>query len=127
MERQIDALERQFNIIMRAAREFGMSIDDVYAKACDVIDNHGYDRYVTDSDYHMSHDHNNLSWDDGKGFCLSVSGNLDYGTFMRETADGNYTEIKEYEVEWGKDYYLVYDTIDSEGQRVGFLVKTEEI
>lgn len=125
MERQIDELERKFNIIMRAAREFGMSVDDLYAKACDVIDNHGYDRYVTDAEFNF--DWHNLSWNDGMGFNLVVSGEFDDNCYMRKTADGEYERIKEYEVEWGKDYQLVYDAIDSEGQRVGFLVKTTEI
>lgn len=122
---RIDELERKFNIIMRAAKEFDMSVDDLYAKACDVIDEHGYDRFVTDDEF--SFDWRNLSWDDGMGYDLVVSGEFNDNCFMRETADGEYERIKEYEVEWGNDYQLVHDTIDSEGYRVGFLVRTQEI
>lgn len=125
MTRQIDELERKFNIIMRAAREFGLNVDDLYAKACDKIDENGYDRYVTDVEFGF--DWHNLSWNDGMGFDLVVSGEFNDKCFMRETADGSYERIKEYEVEWGKDYQLVHDTIDSEGQRVGFLVRTPEL
>lgn len=128
MSREYSELERKLNIIARAARDFGLkaNIDDLYAKAADMIDDNGIDRYVEDHEFSFNWHH--LNWCDGMGFHLDVDGEFDNHTFMRAVNGGTfYVRIKEYEVEWGKDFYLVYDTIGSEGQRVGFLVKTEEV
>ena len=127
MEKTYTELERTLNIIARAAKEFGLELDDVYAKACDLIDDHGIDYYVTDDDNYLSVDHNNVSWSDGMGFEFTASGELDWETPYRyDKETGECKEIRSYEVEPGRDYYMVYDAIDSEGMHVGFLVKNQE-
>lgn len=123
--REYSELERQLNIIARAARDYDLkvNVDDLYQKACDLIDENGIDYYVTDKDFDFDWHH--LSWNDGKGYWRECDGNYSEmaGTYMRAVNNGTmYVRIKEYEAVVGQDYYLVDDDIDSEGRHVGFLV-----
>ena len=119
-------LERKLNIIARAARDYDLqvNVDELYSKACDLIDENTIDYYVTDDDFDFDWHH--LSWNDGMGMQNDVDGEFDDCTYMRAVNNGTmFVEIKKYEAVAG-DYNLVYDDIDSEGQRVGFLVKISE-
>lgn len=121
--REYSELERQLNIIARAARDYDLkvNVDDLYQKACDLIDENGIDYYVTDKDFDFDWHH--LSWNDGMGMQKDVDGEFDDSTYMRAVNGGTmYVRIKKYEAVAGRDYNLVFDDIDSEGRRVGFLV-----
>ena len=119
-------LERKLNIIARAARDYDLqvNVDELYSKACDLIDENAIDYYVTDDDFDFDWHH--LSWNDGMGMQKDVDGEFNDCTYMRAVNNGTmFVGIKKYESVAG-DYNLVYDDIDSEGQRVGFLVKISE-
>ena len=96
-------LARQLNIILRAADEFDLkvNVDDLYAEACDLIDDNGIDRYVTDDEF--TFDWHHLSWNDGMGYQLDVDGEYNDQHFMRAVNGGkDFVDIKSYEVKWGK-------------------------
>ena len=127
MDKTYTELERMLNIIARAAKEFGLEIDGVYSEACDLIDAHGIDYYVTDDDNYLSVDHNNVSWSDGMGFEFTASGQFDWDTTYRyDKNTGKCERIENFEAESGRDYHMVHTDIDSEGMNVGFLVKIKE-
>lgn len=127
MERKnYSELERKLNIIARAARDYDLpvNVDELYSKACDLINENTIDYYVTDDDFDFDWHH--LSWNDDMGMQKDVDGEFNDCTYMRVVNNGTmFVEIKKYEAVAG-DYNLVYDDIDSEGQRVGFLVKISE-
>ena len=120
-------LERKLNIISRAAKEFGLELGETYQEACDLIEAHGIDRYVTDDDNNLSVDYNNVSWSDGMGFEFTASGQFDWNTTYRyDMNTGKCERIESFEAEPGRDYHMVHTDIDSEGMNVGFLVKIKE-
>lgn len=126
-----NSLKRELNIILRAAKDFGLvvngqflsQVNDLYCKAADLIDENGFDRFVTNDQFDF--DRHSLYWNDGHGYEIKASGEFNDNHFMRHV-NGEYVDIEEYQVKWGEDYQLVYDDIDTNGQRVGFLVKTEK-
>lgn len=122
-------VKRELNIIARAAKDFGLEIDDdfmsqvdeLYCQAADLIEEGGFDYFVTDD--HFDFDWHSLNWSDGHGYEIQASGTFNSGHFMREV-NGKYIDIEEHQAIWGKDFQLVYDDIDTNGKRVGFLVRT---
>lgn len=126
---EYNSLKRKLNIILRAAKDFELEVNgqfvsqanDLYCKAADLIDEHAYDRFVTNDQFDF--DWHNLYWNDGNGYEIMASGEFNDNHFMRDV-NGKFVDIEDSQVKWGEDYQLVYDDIDSNGLRVGFLVKT---
>lgn len=118
-----------FNIILRAHKDFGFvvngqflsQVNDLYCKAADLIDENGFDRFVTNDQFDF--DWHSLYWNDGHGYTVNPTGEFNDSHFMRKVND-TYMDIEEHQVRWGEDYQLVYDAIDTDGQHIGFLVKT---
>lgn len=113
---------RVINTIGRAVREFGFKadmnecIDDVFADAMECIEDHVNFDYISECEVSGGH----LSWDDGNGFNLEADGEFissdERLNVYYRYENGEYRKIEWYEAKKG-DYVVVYDVIDSDGQR----------
>lgn len=121
---------RAFNIIERAANEFGYeydmndSLQDILDEAMNVIeDNVEYDRLeVCERSAHYDH----VSWSDGKGFDYEADGEFissddRNNEYVRES-NGGYIGIDWFE-HTADDYVVMCTVIDTDGQKVGLICK----
>lgn len=118
-------MKRTMNIIERAINEFGMAVDmneslqDIFDQAQNTIeDNVEYD-YISECERNNHFDH--ISWNDGNGFDLEADGEFinreeRFNKFYRFEND-KYKEVAWYDHNDDTDYVMVYDCLDTDGQR----------
>lgn len=121
---------RVINIIARAFNDFGLKVDmndslqDIFEQAMNAIEDAVEYDYISECERNRHWDH--ISWNDRNGFELEadgvfISSDERHNVYYR-FENGVYRQIEWWEVT-EDDYVMVYDVIDSNGQRVGLVAK----
>ena len=121
---------RVINIIGRAINDFGLEVDmndsmqDVLDQAMNAIENAVEYDYISECERNRHWNH--ISWNDGNGFDLEADGEF-ISSDERHNVYYRYENGEYRKIDWWEqkedDYVMVYDVIDSNGQRVGLVAK----
>ena len=120
---------RTLNIIRRAI-DLGLQVDmndsmqEVRDKAMNAIEDAVEYDYISECERNRHWDH--ISWNDGKGFDLEADGEF-ISSDERHNKYYRYEEGEYKEIDWfdhtDDDYVMVYDVLDTDGQRVRLVAK----
>ena len=120
---------RTLNIIRRAI-DLGLQVDmndsvqEVRDKAMNTIEDAVEYDYISECERNRHWDH--ISWNDGKGFDLEADGEF-ISSDERHNKYYRYEEGEYKEIDWfdhtDDDYVMVYDVLDTDGQRVRLVAK----
>lgn len=120
---------RTLNIIRRAI-DLGLQVDmndsmqEVRDKAMNTIEDAVEFDYISECERSRHWDH--ISWNDGKGFDLEADGEF-ISSDERHNKYYRYEEGEYKEIDWfdhtDDDYVMVYDVLDTDGQRVRLVAK----
>ena len=123
-------MKRTLNIIERAINDFDLEVDmndtmqDIFDQAMNAIEDAVEYDYISECERSSHWDH--ISWNDGEGFDLEADGEFISGDERRNVyyryENGEYLEIDWFD-HTDDDYVMVYDVIDTDGQRVRLVAK----